>query len=228
MYGGTSGYFTLSSLANQPPVAVDDTASTTQNTNVSIDVLDNDSDPDDLVLTLSIDTQATNGTATVDTKGTATPTDDTIDYLPNANFTGTDTFVYQVDDGNAASGNNTDTATVTVTVTAIVLDAVDDPVTTQMDTPIDIDVLANDNSSNPVTLTTATAPANGTAVVDDKGTPAILTDDTIDYTPNTGFIGQDTFTYQIDDGAGTDIATVTVTINGQPTATNDNAGNESE
>ena len=226
MYGGTSGYFTLSTLANQTPVAVDDTASTSQNTNITIDVLfnDSDSDPGD-ILTLSIDTQPTNGTATVNDSGTpGNPADDTIDYLPNANFIGTDTFVYQIDDGNAANGGDSnDTATVTVTVTAIVLDAVDDPVTTQMDTPIDIDVLANDNSSNPVTLTTATAPTNGTAVVDDKGTPA-LTDDTIDYTPNTGFIGQDTFTYQIDDGSGTDIATVTVIINGQPTATNDAAG----
>ena len=227
MYGGTSGYFTLSTLANQPPDAVDDSASTNENSNVNIDVLNNDSDPDGDNLTLSIDTQASNGTATVNDNGTpAILTDDTIDYLPNANFTGTDTFVYQVDDGNAANGgSSTDTATVTITVNGVPT-ATNDTASTSQGNLVNIDVLNNDSDpeTDPLTLSVTANGSNGNAVVNNNGTPAVLTDDTIDYTPNAAFTGTDTFTYQVDDGnGGTDTATVTVTVNGSPTATNDTA-----
>ena len=227
MYGGTSGYFTLLTLANFPPDAVDDSAQTNENSNVNINVLNNDSDPDGDNLTLSIDTQASNGTATVNDNGTpAILTDDTIDYLPNANFTGTDTFVYQVDDGNAANGGlSTDTATVTITVNGAPT-ATNDTASTSQGNQVNIDVLNNDSDpeTDPLTLSITANGSNGNAVVNNNGTPALLSDDTIDYTPNAAFTGTDTFTYQVDDGnGGTDTATVTVTVNGTPTATNDTA-----
>ena len=58
--------------ANQPPVAVADTAETTEDTPVSIDVLDNDTDHEDAPLSPTIGTPPTNGSAVVETDGTIT------------------------------------------------------------------------------------------------------------------------------------------------------------
>jgi len=55
-------------------------------------------------------------------------------------------------------------------------------------------------SSNAIVITTP--PANGTAVVNDNGTPNDPTDDYVEYTPNPGFVGFDTFIYRIEDGQG--------------------------
>ena len=94
--------------------------------------------------------------------------------------------------------------------------AVDDNAgTINEDTPITIDVLINDSwgcdgpSSSPITV--ATQPANGTAVVQDGGTPTDPTDDMITYTPDLNYNGPDSFTYTICDSDG-DCSTATVII----------------
>jgi hypothetical protein len=90
-----------------------------------------------------------------------------------------------------------------------------DVATTAQDTPVVIHVLANDSDldGDPLTVTLTVLPQYGTAVVNDNGTPADPTDDFVTYTPNPGYTGQDSFTYQIDDGhGGTATALVTVTV----------------
>jgi VCBS repeat-containing protein len=110
----------------------------------------------------------------------------------------------------------TDTATVTVKGVSSnnppVANA--DNATTNEDTPININVLANDSDANgdPLTLSLATPPTNGIATLNDNGTPANPSDDFIAYTPNANFNGSDTFTYQVSDGKATATATVAVTI----------------
>jgi hypothetical protein len=90
---------------NEPPEAVDDDdAETTINTAVTIDVLDNDSDPDGDPLTIVSVTQPASGTAAID--------GESIIYTPTANFVGTDEFDYTISDGK----DNEASATVTVTV----------------------------------------------------------------------------------------------------------------
>lgn len=72
-------------------------------------------------------------------------------------------------------------------------------------------LLANDLSPDgpPVAITLATAPAHGTLSVDRDGA--------FRYTPESGFTGQDTFTYQSSDGAGAvEVATVTLTVTPSP------------
>lgn len=104
---------TLANPANQPPVAVADTAQVDNDETVTIDVLANDSDPDADPLTLaSLDTTGTSGTVTI--------TSNQALYDPNGQFdslaigaTDTDTFVYTVSDGQGGS----DTASVVVTIT---------------------------------------------------------------------------------------------------------------
>jgi hypothetical protein len=96
------------------------------------------------------------------------------------------------------------------------LTAVDDVATTDENTPVNIDVLVNDDfggngpGTGPITITVP--PMNGTAVVNNGGTPNDPTDDTIDYTPNNGFDGTDMLTYEICDANG-DCVDAVVTIN---------------
>ena len=84
--------------------------------------------------------------------------------------------------------------------------AVDDTTITDEDTPITINVLANDSNTqaNPLTLSLATPPTQGTATLNG--------DDTFTYTPNPNFNGTDIFTYSLSDGTETTTATVTVTV----------------
>ena len=91
-------------------------------------------------------------------------------------------------------------ATPTPTVAPI---AADDRVETTRNTPVTIDVLAND-TPNGATPTVVTAPLNGTAVVN--------TDGTIEYTPRTGFKGVDTLVYELCNAGGCATATVSIEV----------------
>ncbi|MGB2809711.1 MAG: Ig-like domain-containing protein, partial [Sedimentisphaerales bacterium] len=95
----------FTTLANTPPVAVNDSATTTEGVAVVIDVLANDSDADGDALTVESVTQGTNGSVVDNGDGTVT-------YTPNGAAPYIDTFTYTVNDGYFG----TDTATVTVEV----------------------------------------------------------------------------------------------------------------
>ncbi len=185
-------------LEQDPPVAVDDTATTDEDTPVGIDVLANDSDPDvvDVLSVLSV-TAASNGSLVVNL-------DDTITYTPDADFNGADGFDYTIQDSTGL----TDSATVTVNVTSVNDPpmAVDDTASTDEDTSVDVDVLANDSDDDgPLTVIGFSQGSNG-AVADLGG--GILR-----YTPNADFNGADSFTYEVQNGSSaTDTATVDVTV----------------
>ncbi|MEL7087662.1 MAG: tandem-95 repeat protein, partial [Planctomycetota bacterium] len=192
---------------NDPPVAGDDSASTQEDTAVVVTVLGNDTDPDGDPLTVTGASDGSNGTTVVNGNGTVT-------YTPNAEFSGQDTFTYTVDDGKGG----TDTATVTVTVNSVndAPVAGDDAASTSVDTPVVIDVLANDSDVEGDTLTITNLGTSPNGVLSDNG------NGTLTYTPNTGFSGQDTLTYTIDDGnGGSDTASITVDVSsGDPTDPN--------
>jgi PKD repeat protein len=99
--------------ANQPPVAGNDTYTTTAGTafhapgNGQESLLFNDTDPDFDLLSTTASTLTTSNGATV-----VIGNDGSFDYTPAGGFTGTDTFDYTLTDGQGGS----DTGTVTVTV----------------------------------------------------------------------------------------------------------------
>ncbi|MDP1869767.1 MAG: Ig-like domain-containing protein, partial [Bradyrhizobium sp.] len=94
---------------NDGPVAVDDIASTNEDTELlSINVLGNDSDVDGDTLSISGTPTALHGTVTVNP-------DNTLKYTPNANYNGSDTITYVVSDGNGG----TDVGQVTITVNGV-------------------------------------------------------------------------------------------------------------
>ncbi len=193
---------------NDAPVAGDDSATTDEDEAVTIDVLNNtegkDTDVDGDTLNIASVTQPTNGTATITTDGK-------VEYAPSANFNGTDSFEYTVDDGNGGS----DTATVSITVSAVndAPVAVADSDTTAEDTAKDIDVLANDTDTESDTLSVSdfdAASAQGGTVSENNGK--------LNYAPAANFNGTDSFTYTVNDGTvDGNVATVSITV----TAVND-------
>ena len=199
--GGASATVTVTvNSSNQPPVAIDDGATTGEGVPVTIAVLANDSDPDGDALSVASVTQGANGFAAVNADGTVT-------YAPNAGFSGTDSFGYTVSDGNGGS----DTATVTVTVDGGAVNrppvAVDDDAGTREDVPVTITVLANDSDPDGDPFTVAAVGQGG------KGLVTVNADGTITYTPHRKSKGSDSFGYTIVDGAGnTASATVSVLI----------------
>lgn len=80
--------------------------------------------------------------------------------------------------------------------------AYDQAVETVVDTPVDITLTAED--VDPLTFAVLDAPANGTVT----GTAPNVT-----YTPDTGFLGADSFTFTADDGEFTSTGTVSITVN---------------
>ena len=106
---GPSGDDTDSGVApNSAPVAVDDSAETWGGKAVEVEVLDNDSDPEDDTMEITEVTQPENGFVEILTSG-----EDSVEYTPADDFVGVDTFTYTMHDGNGGS----DTGTVAVNVT---------------------------------------------------------------------------------------------------------------
>ncbi|GJQ07744.1 hypothetical protein CAPN010_19020 [Capnocytophaga cynodegmi] len=100
-------------------------------------------------------------------------------------------------------------------VTVVVLDvpkASDDSATTEINTPVVVNILENDQNI-PTTgrVSVVSDPSRGSVQVNDGGTPNDPSDDTITYTPNPGFVGTDTFVYELCDAAG-NCSNATVTI----------------
>ena len=200
---------------NDAPVAVNDTATTTEETAVSGNVLGNDTDVDaGTTLTATLGASPANGTVTLTPNGSFT-------YTPAANFNGTDSFTYTASDGTAVSN----VATVTITVDRGQRRAGggqrhgDDD---RRDARSAATCSANDTDVDAGTTLTATlgaSPANGTVT--------LASDGSFTYTPNANFNGTDSFTYTASDGtAVSNVATVTITVtavNDAPVAVNDTA-----
>lgn len=141
----------VNSSPNHTPVAADDFASTMENTAVTINVLANDTDPDNDSLSVLAVTQHQNdgGIASINA-------DNTITYTPADGFSGDAVFDYTVSDGNGG----TDTATVSVTVNPA------NPPSSTMSTSIDLDITEMQKGKNTFHYVIATV-----TVVDSSGNP---------------------------------------------------------
>lgn len=196
--------------ANDNPVAVDDTATTNEDTLVTINVLANDTDIDSPTLTV---TQATASNGEVIIK-----IDGTLDYTPKANFNGSDTIQYSIDDGELGTAS----AKVTVTVVAVndAPIAQNDVAETNEDTSVTIEVLANDSDvDDEVLIVNVINSTSGGALPNP--------DNSITFFPTEQFFGEAVINYSVTDAAGlTANAQVTVTVksvNDSPIAVNDTA-----
>ena len=140
-------------------------------------------------------------------------------YSPAPDFVGEETFIYQISDGKTVVDG-----TVTVEVTPGDNDAPiarDDTFRVSEDSRENIlPVLLNngqgvdhDPENEPLTITETTLPDQGGAVaIGDNGTPLNSEDDVLVYSPKADFIGVERFSYRIDDGVHTAVATVLVEV----------------
>ncbi|MEM8970539.1 MAG: cadherin-like domain-containing protein [Pseudomonadota bacterium] len=197
---------TISDPANTPPTASADTYNTDEDTVLNIaaatGVLANDTDLDGDALTLSVISGPSNGALTLNGDGE-------FNYTPNTNFNGTDSFTYEVNDGRG--GIASATAAIEVNPINDAPLAGDDTLSAASDTPliinVDTELLANDTDIDGDALIAAISiqPTNGTLIDNADGT--------LTYTPNTGFVGSDTFAYTVSDGnGGTAQASATITV----------------
>ncbi len=193
--------------SNDPPTGTDDAFTVDEDSSDNfLDVIANDSIAPDAGETLKI-TAVSAG----DQGGTITigPTEDHLLYTPAADFFGTETFIYTIDDGNGG----TDTATVTMTVTPFNDPPVarDDAYTVDEDSTGNLfDVLLNDDTagdtSETLSLTQVFAPNQGGSATLDNGQ--------VSYTPASDFFGEERIEYEISDGnGGTARGTIVVTVN---------------
>ena len=206
------------SAANDAPNAVDDEATTAEDTAVLVNVRGNDSDRDGDALTVTAVATPANGTAAI-VDGAS------VRYTPNANFSGRDTVSYTVGDGQGGTA----TAVLSVTITPVNDNpvAVGDSVAVLEDGVAVVDVLGNDaagaDAGETLTVIGLSQPAHGTATLVAAGGDA----GKITYIPQPEFFGADSFTYTIDDGhGGTAAATISVlvtAVNDAPVAANDMA-----
>jgi hypothetical protein len=212
--GGTDigTVFVTVSAVNDPPVAVDDSASVLEDSsNNLIYVLANDVDVDGDSLTVV--------GVTTPGHGIASFTADYVLYTPDGDYNGADSFNYTVSDGNGGS----DTASVSVTVTPRNDDPVasDDSITVDEDTVNNVvSVLVNDVDidGDSLSVVSVANPPHGSATTNGS---------VVFYSPDLNFHGSDSFDYTVSDGnGGTDVGTVFVTVNSvndPPNANSDTA-----
>ncbi len=199
---------------NDAPIAQDDSFSGDEDTDITGNVLGNDSDVDAGVLAVVAGTFATlnGGSVTIDANGDFA-------YTPAANYFGADSFSYTVNDGQGGS----DTASVELTINSIndAPTAQDDVFSGNEDTDITGNVLSNDNDSDGGTLAVIAA----TITTINGGTVELLASGDFTYTPAANYFGADSFSYTVNDGqGGSDTANVNLTINSvndAPTAHDD-------
>jgi len=182
---------------NKPPTAKPLSVTTKEDTPASITLTGSDSDEDPL--TYSVITEPTHGRLT----GTVP----NLNYRPERDFNGQDSFTFEVSDGKVDST----AATISITVTPgnDPPTANDDNATAEEDVPIvTIDVLKNDTDPDKDQLVVVKASQGR------NGSVTINTDSTLTYAPNRNFSGNDSFSYTLSDGKdGTDEASVNVTVN---------------
>ncbi len=182
--------FIFVNSVNDKPVALDDFSSVNPGDSVTSCVLCNDSDIDlnDVISGPNVISNPTNGTAIVNSNGSIT-------YTPNPGFlSGLDTVTYSICDNGTPILCDTAILIINVPDVQFEPNAENDSTNTDEDTPIIINVLANDidlNGDQLIVTNVLNGPLNGIFIIN--------TDGTITYTPNLNFNGVDSFQYIVCD-----------------------------
>ena len=194
-------------FVNLPPVVTDDTATLDEDTHVVVDVLANDSDPENDTLRVRVRAAPVHGAAVVEADGR-------IRYTPVANYHGADEIGYEADDGNGGITPGVLRLTVRPVNDAPV--AVDDALVVDEDAVLTVPapgVLANDTDidGDPLAAAVSEAPTHGEL--------ALGPDGSLRYTPAANYNGPDQFRYRaIDPSGASSEATVRITVQPVPDA----------
>ncbi|MBN2561938.1 MAG: tandem-95 repeat protein, partial [Phycisphaerae bacterium] len=179
---------------NDPPVALPQDVSTDEDVALNITLSGSDAEND--ALAFAVVTGPTNGVLV----GTAPD----LEYAPATDFHGEDSLVFVVSDASATSAP---------AVVRIVVISVNDPpvaeaqlVTTDERTPVGITLTGSDMDNDPLTFAIIEAPLGGSL----SGAAPDVT-----YTPDNGFWGSDSLTFEVSDGFATS-APATVALDVRP------------
>ncbi|SEC55765.1 hypothetical protein SAMN04489761_3319 [Tenacibaculum sp. MAR_2009_124] len=215
----------MNSVCNNDTFAVNDFVNTIEGQLVTGNVLTNDYDLQGDTQSVKSDpiVNVANGTLTLNPNGD-------FRYTPNPNFVGEDSFTYEVCDNNSAQSCSR--AIVFIEVLPERTTDNEPPIanvdtgTTKMGITLNGNVASNDFDPDGDPLTVNTTPVNNVS----NGVLTLNANGSFIYVPNAGFIGADTFTYQICDNASptplcdTAIVNIIVTpATGNITVANDDA-----
>ena len=178
---------------NNAPKASAQSVSVEENVQINITLNASDDDGDELTYTVS---QPSNGVLSGEAPN--------LTYTPDTDFVGWDSFEFKVNDGTDDSGLAKVTIEVTqaspVNTTPVVSSQ---NVSLDQDTQKDITLVASDSDGDDLTYSVS-QPSQGTL----SGTAPNLT-----YTPTSGFVGNDSFTFSVNDGTvDSDPATVSIEV----------------
>ncbi len=192
---------------NDPPILEPDVAITDKNVAIDINVLQNDLDVEEDALQVSA------ATVTPPSHGTVVlNADQTFTYMPEFNFFGSDSFVYEVCDDGSPVECTTAVVNITINYKNYPPVALDDIVETKEDEAFVIEVLANDSDPD---LDEITVSPN--LITKPKFGKLVLADNKYTYTPNLNYNGNDAFQYEIcDNGTPSICVTATVDIYVEP------------
>ena len=183
--------YSITVVPNQPPVAVDQSDTTSVPLNIFLDATDAESDP----LTFTVVSGPAHGTLTSCSSGVCT-------YTPTAGFLGPDSFTWKANDGT--SNSNVATYSITVVPNQPPV-ANDQSIRVPAGTPRPITLDASDPEFDLLTFTVVSGPAHGTLTSCLSGSCT--------YTPTGGYVGPDSFTWKANDGTSdSNVATLSITV----------------
>jgi len=159
-----------------PAVTLASSLETQYNTSKTISYEVSDVDGDNVTVTIS--TNGSNGTATID------QTAKTITYTPNNDFYGSDNFVVSFDDGNGKLVNKTVLVTVNEPVNIAPSVSVETSHSVIEDESVQFPYSTYDQNGDSVTSSVFSEPTNGSVLIENNY---------ITYTPSQGFSGSDSF-----------------------------------
>ncbi|MCB2182133.1 MAG: cadherin domain-containing protein [Desulfobulbaceae bacterium] len=184
---------------NDPPVGNDAAVSPVEDTtfNGTLTATDIDNLAADFIFTRA--TNATHGEVTVNADGT-------YQYVPEADYDGTDSFTFMVNDG-------TDDALTVATVSMTLQPVNDAPIGTSAPFTVDENQVLNgnltatdvDNAIGDLTFRLGSGTLNGVTIVNADGS--------FQYTPTPAWNGTDSFTFIVNDGTADSLeATINITV----------------
>jgi len=190
---------------NDAPVAIEDVATTNEDTPIVLQVLGNDSDPENdalRIVRLAV-TPASHGTIAINGNGT-------LRFVPERNFAGVGVFTYTITDGSLE-----DTTNVSVTIRPIndAPVAASQTVTVRQDSSLRIALFASDVDSSGLRFTVLRRTAHGTLSINAATNAATSGGQSLTYTPTRGFVGVDSFSFRASDGRlSSNLATITIRV----------------
>lgn len=201
--GGTASAVIQVTLKNPAPIANPVYETTSQGIPVTFNAGANDSDPGGLTFYVTAVGTPAHGTASF------TPNTTNVTYTPSSGYWGSDSFSYTITNTAPVSKSSTVYMTVTAAPPAVSPYALN----VSMNTPGTFDPRTVDLDPNylPLTITAIGAPSHGTAV--NNGGISVT------YTPTTGYIGSDSFSYTVaNTGGGSASSTVNASVTNGPLA----------